>query len=72
MDNILVDHILNMYNSPERVRLVMPTPSSRKQVRDSRSGLDEELNGASKCTESETGYVKDYVQQEEEEYIKVV
>lgn len=72
MDSDLVDRILNMYKSPERIRIVMPAPSSRKKMSDDRSRLDEESDCASKCTESETDYVKDYVRKEEEEYIKVM
>lgn len=70
MDDDLVKRILNMYKSPEPFAIVMPAPRNRRQVKEDRSVLDEEL--CSGHVKSETEYVKEYVQKDEEEYIKVI
>jgi hypothetical protein len=68
----LVDSILNMYKTPEPLRIVMPAPSTRRYTNQGVSSmLDKELDSAH-SVESETGYVKEYVQKDEEEYIKVI
>jgi len=72
MDNDLVDCILNMYKTPEPFKIVMPVPTIRKHVRKDSSMLDEQLDIGKHSKESETEYVKEYVQKEKEEYIKVI
>lgn len=73
MDDNLMDRILNMYKSPEPFSIIMPAPSNRRQMKEDRSMLDEELQSRHADTmESEMEYVKEYIQKDEEEYIKVI
>lgn len=71
MDN-LVDSILNMYKTPEPLRIVMPAPSSRRYTNQGGSSrLDKELDSCA-TVESETAYIEEYVRKDEEDYIKVM
>ncbi|XP_024881592.1 probable ATP-dependent RNA helicase spindle-E [Temnothorax curvispinosus] len=72
MDDSLVNRILNMYKSPESFSIDMPAPTIRK-VKKNSFMFDEELgpHAGKKTRESETNYVKEYVQKDEEEYIKL-
>lgn len=73
MEDSLVDRILNMYKSPETFSIVMTAPGCRRPRKEDRSTLDEELDSHDKCNiESETDYVKNYVQKDDEDYIKVI
>lgn len=74
MNDDLVDDILNIYKTTNPVKIVMPCPSSRKVVQDNR-GFHVEYNShhANKdSTESERGYVKEYQQKDDQEYLKVI
>lgn len=69
MDESLVNRILNMHKSLEPFTVVMPTPTSRKRKED-RCTLDDEDSKYN--IESETDYINEYVQKDEEEYFKVI
>lgn len=73
MDDSLVNRILNMYKSPEPLNIVMPAPTNRRRKED-RYTLDDEpdLCSGTYSKESETDYIKEYVQKDEDEYFKVI
>lgn len=75
MDDKLMEQILNMYKSTKPFNIVIPTPSSRRRVREDRSVLDEgphPCHSDKRTMESEKEYVKEYVQKDNEEYLKVI
>lgn len=71
MSDNLVDSILNMYKSTTPFKIVMPCPTSRKEVRNDKDLFHAESR-AKNSIESETGYVKEYRQKSDEEYLRVI
>ncbi|XP_012523502.1 probable ATP-dependent RNA helicase spindle-E [Monomorium pharaonis] len=72
MDNDLVDSILNMYKTAEPFKVVMSAPSTRQYTKQDISSMYKELdsNNANRMA-LEKDYAKEYIQKEEEEYIKL-
>ncbi|GAB1862348.1 Putative ATP-dependent RNA helicase TDRD9 [Camponotus japonicus] len=71
MSGNLVDNILNMYKSTTPFKIVMPCPTSRKEVRDDKVLFHAESHSKENSTESETDYVKEYRQKSDEEYLRL-
>jgi len=68
-----VDRILNVYKSTEPLKIDLPVPSIKQRIHKDIFDKEPYFPSTSQCSkESETEYIKKYVQKEEQEYIQVI
>ncbi|XP_012057161.1 PREDICTED: probable ATP-dependent RNA helicase spindle-E [Atta cephalotes] len=72
MNKNLVDRILNVYKSTEPLKIDLPVPSIKQRIHKDIFDKEPYFPSTSQCSkESETEYIKKYVQKEEQEYIQM-